>query len=345
MFSLVALVGDRLDTTISQSKSVLQSIADSLFNFESVATFVLAITAALLTGRIIAMILRRFTYFLGNRADKTDNQETVARLRRIETLVVLSIAIIRALLVVVAIYFWWNLNHPGQQPTALLGASALLAILLSGSISPILRDVAYGAGMMAEHWYGVGDHVSIDPLVDGQGIVERVTLRSTRIRNVNGEVIWINNQNISAVRVTPNGLRTVAVELFVNNVDAGDQLIDETNLRLPIGPTMVVSPLSIMTQAKIAPRLWHITALAEVAPGREWFIEKYALDILHDLNKDRKALVHDPISRFADSGAERRFARTIRNAHKPHLKAENVVKKVTAKARHTGAKKAATKKS
>ena len=334
---LADITGSNLNTTLTQSKSVLQRLSDSLFNVQSIVAFILSVVAALLLGRLVAMLLRRLTYFLGARADKTDNLVTVSRLRRFETLVVLSIAIIRSLLVVLAFYVWWNISHPGQQPTALLGASAILAILLTGAISPILRDVAYGVGMMAEHWYGVGDYVSIDPLVDGHGIVERVTLRSTRIRSVNGEVIWINNQSIGAVRVTPKGLRTIAIELFVNNVNAGDHLIDQTNLRLPIGPTMVVSPLIIMTQAKIADKLWHITALAEVAPGREWFIDKYAIDVLTDLNAERKVLIHTPIARFADSEAERRFARTISNARKPRLRPQNVAKKVAAKAKRVTA--------
>lgn len=320
-----------IDTTIDQSKSVLQKIAESVFNVESVVTFVIAILFALVLGRVMAMLLRRITYFIGAQADKTDNLATVTKLRRVETLVVLSIAVIRVLLVCFAVYFWWAVSHPHQQPSALLGAGALLAIILTGVLGPILRDLAYGASMMAEHWYGVGDHVSIDPLVDGQGIVERVTLRSTKIRGVNGEVIWVNNQNIWAVRVTPKGLRTVAMELFVNNADAGAKLIDDVNLRLPIGPLMVASPLNIMTQAKIDDNLWHITALSEVAPGREWFIDKFAIDLVKELDADGQVLVHEPISRYADSEAERRFARTIRNARKPRLKRQPIVKKVAHK--------------
>jgi len=319
-----------IDTTIDNSKNVLQRLADTIFNAESVIIFVASILIALLLGRIIAMLLRRITYIIGAQADKTDNLATVTKLRRIETLVVLSIAVIRTLLVCFAVYFWWAVSHPTDQPTALLGAGAVLAIILTGALGPILRDLAYGASMMAEHWYGVGDHVSIDPLVDGHGIVERVTLRSTKIRGVNGEVIWVNNQNIWAVRVTPKGLRTIAVELFVSDNTAGVKLIEDTNLRLPIGPLMVASPLNIMTQAKIDDRLWHITALSEVAPGREWFLDKFALDIIKELDEKapKSVLVHEPISRYADSEAERRFARTIRNARKPRLKRQPIVTKV-----------------
>ncbi len=320
-----------IDTTVDQARGTLRRVAEGVFNVRSIMVFIISLFIALLLGRLVAFGLRRVTYFIGARVDKTDNLATVTKLRRIETLVVLSIAIIRTLLVAVGIYMWWSIVHPSQQPTALLGAGAVLAIVLSGSLSPILRDISFGAGMMVEHWYGVGDHVSIDPLVGGQGIVERVTLRSTKIRSVSGEVIWINNQSITAVRVTPKGLRTLAIELFVSNIDAGDKLIEDTNLRLPMGALMVVSPLHIMTKAKIDRNLWHITALAEVAPGREWFIDKFAIDILKDLDAEKKVLVHEPFSRFADSEAEQRFARTIKNSRKPRLKPQTIAKKVVAK--------------
>jgi len=322
---------ENLDTALNQSKNVLQRIADNVFNLQSLLTFIAAVGIALVLGRLVAMALRRVTYFIGYQAEKTDNHETVGKLRRIETLVVLSIAVIRTLLVVLAIYFWWSINHPEQQPTALLGASAVLAVILTGTLGPVLRDLSYGASMMAEHWYGVGDHVVIEPLMEGKGIVERVTLRSTKIRGVNGEIIWVNNQSIMAVRVTPKGLHTIAIELFVSDIDAGNKLIEDTNVRLPIGPLMVVSPLNIMTQAKIDDKLWHITALSEVAPGREWFLDDYAITIMKDLDKKKKILVHDPISRFADSEAERRFARTIKVAHKPRLKPKPLATKVGSK--------------
>lgn len=332
IFFAESTIDKNLNSTLEQSKSILQQLSETFFNARSIATFLIAIIIALILGRIIAMFLRRLTNILGNRADKTENLATVTKLRRIETLIVLSIAIIRILLVAFAIYFWWSLIHHGQQSTAFLGAGAILAIFITGAITPVLRDFAYGAVMMAEHWYGVGDHISIDPLVDGQGIVERVTLRSTRIRGVNGEVIWVNNQNIWAVRVTPKGVRTIALELFVSDLDRGVELIEETNVRLPIGALVVASPLHIMTQVNVGPKLWHITAISEVAPGREWLLDKFAINVLQELDPDRTVLVHDPITRYADSEAERRFARTIRNARKPRLRRENVVRKVVSEA-------------
>ncbi len=320
------------DTALDQSKGIIEKIGESVFNTESIVTFIIVMILALVAGRMVAAVLRYATRVIGAKADKTKDLAAVTRLRRIETLIVLSIATIRTILVIFAIYFWWVFTHPGQQPTAILGAGAALTILLTWMLRATLSDVAAGAVMMGEHWYGVGDHIRVEPLIDAQGVVERITLRSTRLRTFSGEILWINNKDISAVSVTPRGVRTIAVELFAKNAEAAQKLVDDTNLRLPQGSLAVVSRLVIMTNVEVSKDLWHVTAISEVAPGREWLIDKFAIDIIRELDdKSEKTLVHEPISRYADSAAERRFARTILNARKTHTPRETVAKKVARK--------------
>jgi len=209
----------QLDNALDQTRQVFQRFTDSFLSGESILTFVIAMTIAVVLGRLIAAIMRRFARAVSRTADKAQDLKEVNRLRRIETLTILAVALVRMLLVILALYFWWVYAHPSQQSNALIGASALAVIIASATVGPILRDLAYGGVMMAEHWYGVGDHVRVEPFADLQGVVERVTLRSTRIRGLNGEVIWLNNQNIQGVRVLTKGVRTTAIELFVSDLD------------------------------------------------------------------------------------------------------------------------------
>ena len=231
-------------------------------------------------------------------------------------------------LILFGLYFWWQLNHTTAQPSALIGASAIALFFLTAGIGPILRDLASGSVMMAEQWYGVGDHVRLEPFADLQGVVERVTLRSTRIRGLNGEIIWVNNQNIQGVRIAPRGIRTIALELFVTNRQAGEQLIDDTNARLPVGSLLLVSPLAIIEIAQAGDSLWQITAVGETAPGREWLIEKSAVELIQHLDEQlpKSVLAHGPLARYADKEAEKRFKRTITNARKKPVKRKIVTR-------------------
>lgn len=310
---------------LAQSNSGLEQLSsrlEGIINLQSIGTLVLLMLISFLVGRVIAFFLRRLTYVFSQQADKTSNLTSVERWRRAETILVIMIALIRALLFAFAIYLWWVITHPNQQPTAIVGASVIFAVIAGGVLGPVLRDLASGSVMMAEHWFGVGDHVRIEPFADMQGIVERITLRSTRIRDLNGEVIWINNQNIQAVRVATKGLRTVAIELFVSHLEDGQKLVEQTDLRLPGGRLMVVSPLRVMSANQVANTMWHITAVGQTAPGREWLLEKYAIEVLQELDSKRKVplLKSEPIARNADTEAEKKFARAFRNASKVRVK-------------------------
>jgi hypothetical protein len=318
------------DNSVKAVSSSFERIANTFFNVHSMIWLIVFLSIAIVLGRLVAAVLRRVVSTIGRQADKTDNAQTVNRIRRTETFIILSIAVIRTLMILFALYFWWIFVHPGQQPTAIIGASALLAIILGASLSPALRDIAAGSVMMAEQWYAVGDYIKVEPFMDMQGVVERVTLRSTRIRGLNGEVIWVNNQNIQAVRITPKGIKTLAIELFVTDLDKGQALIGSTNRRLPNGSLLVISPLNVMTSNQVGEELWHITAIAETAPGREWLIERYAIDVMKEIaeSREKNLLATEPVARFADGDAERRFARAIQNARKAPKKKRS--KKATA---------------
>jgi hypothetical protein len=307
-----------VEEPLQQFRNILQKVNHSLFSVQSVVSFFFFLIASILLGRLVAYLLRRVVTWIGLHADKSQSYQTVNRLRRYETMIIISIAIIRAALIMVALYLWWTYIHPGGQPTALIGASALLAIIIGGALSPTLRDISSGSVMMAEQWYAVGDHVKVEPFGNVEGVVERVTLRSTRLRGLNGKIIWVNNSSIMAIHITPKGIVAMALELFVRDPDGGAELIETVNRRLPKGELLVISPLKIMKTDKVGDDLWHLTAIAETAPSREWIIEKYAIDVMKEINTERdlKLLATDPVSRFADSEAERRFARAINNARK-----------------------------
>lgn len=308
------------DTTHSIQNALAQ-LEHSFLNGKSLLILVISVVSALVVGRILATLLRRVVAIIGSQADKNQHLPTVNRLRRIETFIVLSIALIRTTLVILSLYFWWLYVHPSGHPTALIGASALLVILVSGALSPVLRDVAAGSVMMAEQWYGVGDHIRVEPFADLQGVVERVTLRSTRIRGLNGEVVWIGNQHIMGVRLAPRGTRTIALELFVTDPIGGERLIEKVNKRLPNGALLVSRPLQIMSSEAVGEALWHITAVGETAPGREWLLESSAVELMQRLDSSYKTpiIAHGPLARYADSDAERRFSRTLHNARKSTL--------------------------
>jgi hypothetical protein len=311
-----------------KTSTIFQHVSQNYFSTHSLLILLTSILAALILGRVIATSLRNVVAVIGKRADKSQNLRTVNRLRRYETILVLCIASIRSILVLFAIYFWWAYIHPSGQAPGIIGASALLIIVVGGALGPPLRDIAAGSLMMAEHWYGVGDHIRVEPFADMQGVVERISLRSTRIRGLNGEIMWVNNQYVQGVRLAPKGIRTMALEMFVDDLAAGEKLIEKTNKRLPTGPLLITTPLTIISNEKVGDKLWQITAIGETAAGREWLIEQSAVELIKWMDEQSKmpVLAHGPLSRYADSEAERRYIRTIKNARKRPTPKRRLVK-------------------
>lgn len=311
---------DATKETLTQSTSAVKHITDVLFGGNagrSLLVLAISLIIGAIIGRLFAKVLRIISKSVGKHADAATDLNTVNRFRRIETWTILSIAVVKVLALILALYFWWVFIHPNGKPTALFGASAVLIIIVGGVFSPLLRDFAFGGSMMAEHWFGVGDLITIEPFTI-QGVVERITLRSTRIRGLNGEVIWVANQNIQSVRIAQKGVWTMAIEMFVTDEVKAEKLVEKVNALLPTGPSLVASKLSIMKTDKRSKDLWHVTAIGETAPGREWLLERTAIELLKNIDEKSKSpiLITDPVARYADNETERQFARAVSNAKK-----------------------------
>ncbi len=291
----------------------------SFLNMKSIGPLIVILVITFFAGKLLGASLRSLSRYVRARADASTNLAMANWLRRAETWIILSVAVVQIVLVIAAVYIWWDATHDeGNKSGALIGMSALAAILIGGVTGPLLRDLAFGASMMAEHWYGVGDVIAIDaPKV--RGVVQAVTLRSTKIRGITGETVWVANSAIQGVTVARRGLLWIAVELFVTDVKKAEKLISDTNALLPTGSTLVAEKLAITKVNAPASGIWHVTAVAGVAPGREWIIETAAMEIIKKLDEKNKkpVLVTDPMHHYDDHEAEKELRRAVKNARKP----------------------------
>ena len=234
----------------------------------------------------------------------------------------MSIAIIRTLVVVSVGYVAWRILSPTAANSstsgglAAIGAGAMFALVAGQTIGIVLRDLTASAIMISENWYKIGDFVKLDPFTDLSGVVERFTLTSTRIRALNGEVITVHNQNITGARVTPHGVRTIAVDIFVRDKRAGVAAIRRIIAAIPKGTMMLAHPLRITTIDKWGDERWRITVTGQTPPGREWLIDKFFVEAVSSLDDDKekseRLLSLPPIPHTADETANRRFKRAVR---------------------------------
>ena len=230
----------------------------------------------------------------------------IVGLKRRETLVALVQTSVRYIAYVLATLFAIAQVAGVHGRGAIAGAS-LLVLLLGFALQRFLIDILSGVFMQFEGWFSIGDSVVVEPGAL-TGIVEETSLRSTKLRSVGGDVIYVNNSQVQSVRVLPRGVREVSIELVVSDESAGRHLVESAARVMPVGPTQFVRVPWIESVERLDDDLVLLRARAAVAPGREWLAQGFLSDVLRERAPDG-LIVHGPVVMDVDELARRRFAR------------------------------------
>ncbi len=312
---------DTLTQTIAQETNELLTQPN---DYRAVLILVLSIVLAYWLSQFLARAIIFVAQKVAVRTDKETREGRFVLYRQVETYLSVAVAAVRVAVVAVVAYVTWRILTPegsanlGGSGAAAIGASAFFIVFAGATIGLLLRDITSGATMIIEKWFTIGDFIKVEPFIDMQGVVERMTLRSTKLRSLSGEVIWIHNQQIQAVHVTPRGVRTIAVDIFVLDTEAGERAVQRVVNAMPTGATMLARPLKMTKPEQWGEDMWRITVIGEMTPGREWLMEQYFVNAIKKIDDDAKKadklLALEPIARYADPVADKRFKRAVRVA-------------------------------
>ena len=175
------------------------------------------------------MLLARFVAWVGRRiTDRIDSRSTggdalvrseAAKHRHSLTQVLTWAAIV--LIYSIAVFF--VLDRLGVPVTGLVAPATVLGVGLGFGAQRIVGDVLAGFFIITERQYGFGDVVSISVIGGGEpatGTVEDVTLRVTRMRSSNGEVVTVpNGQIVKVVNLSRDWARAVVDVPIPTSVD------------------------------------------------------------------------------------------------------------------------------
>jgi len=272
-----------------------------------VALFVLAWVVSRVAARLAAYFVDRSDR---RRRGATKDFDTgvITGLRQRETAISLIETSVRYLAFALALVLSIVVLSGAQRVQTIAGAS-FLAIVIAFAAQRFLMDVIAGLLMFFEGWFRIGDTVAIDVL-DIQGVVESVSLRSLTLRSITGEILHVPNSQVVALRVIPRGYREVEIEFFTSALEPGRALVEQVARIVPAGPTRFVRRPALIDSETLDDDLHRITARCAVAVGREWL----AQDFLPTLIKERAAeglLVHGPIITYSDEQALHSFARAL----------------------------------
>ncbi len=149
---------------------------------------------------LIMMIVLRTTFrSLGSRAIRimVQSQENISveeRTDRAETLVsvysnAVSVGVIGGGLLLIA-------QEAGVPIGPLLGGAAIFGVAIAFGAQSLIKDYFYGFVILLENQFSVNDVIQVSTLT---GVVERITLRMTVLRDVAGTVHFVPNGSMTTV--------------------------------------------------------------------------------------------------------------------------------------------------
>jgi small-conductance mechanosensitive channel len=276
-----------------------------------IALFVIAAVVSKLATRLATYFVDRAERRRRAGTDEDFDTGVIAGIRQRETAISLIETSVRYLAFALALLFSIVALSGAQRLQTIAGAS-FLAIIIGFAAQRFLTDVIAGLLMFFEGWFRIGDTVAVDAL-HVQGVVESVSLRSLRLRSITGEILYVPNSQVNALRVIPRGYREVEIEFFTTELEAGKELVEKIAQVVPVGPTRFIRRPTLSETETLDEHLYRITARCAVTAGREWLVQ----ELLPALLKERAAeglLVHGPIITYVDEQASHSFARAMGRA-------------------------------
>lgn len=181
---------------------------------------------------------------------------------------------------VAAILVLERLNVP---ITSLVAPAAVLGAALGFGSQRLVQDIISGIFLFAERQYGFGDVVRIAPVGATAGIagtVEEITLRTTRLRTIDGELVIVPNGEVRQVTNLSKDWARAVLDIPLAT-DADVPLA--TNILRDIGEgiwaeevwaALLLDPPNVMGLENIGVGYLQLRFVARTLPGMQWEVSR-----------------------------------------------------------------------
>ena len=167
----------------------------------------------------------------------------------------------------------------GVPLSSLIAPATVAGVALGFGAQRVVQDILAGFFIITERQYGFGDLIRISNLGSTTGIVgtvEDVTLRTTRMRTVNGEVVIVPNGQINQVTNLSRDWARAVVDIplpatadisRVNTIlqSVGEALYDDDTMR----PLLLDTPTVMGVESIDVDRL-SIRMVSRTLPGKQF---------------------------------------------------------------------------
>jgi moderate conductance mechanosensitive channel len=244
---------------------------------------VLAFVATRLIRRLVARFGARMEQRIEQRLEHAHERGAISdtqrfrsrRFQRLHAITGVMRGVIDATIWIIAILL--VLSELGVRLQPILAGAGLAGIVIGFGAQQLVRDVLAGIAMLVEDQYGVGDWIEVEGKI---GQVERVGLRSTAFRDVDGVVHHVLNGYIQRVgNLSKEWARaTFDVPVALDaDVPAAKRLIDQVACGLaedPLWGQDIIGRPEIWGVQSFGPQGLTIRVVIPTLPLRNWEVTR-----------------------------------------------------------------------
>ena len=174
-----------------------------------IGLFAIALAIRWLLHKAVDRLVKRTedpaTSRLGIAAERLNPHASARRFQRAQTMGSLFKSVITGILVM--IFGTMMLSEIGVNIAPIIASAGIIGLALGFGAQSMVKDFLSGVFMIFEDQFGVGDIIDVG---EATGTVEAVSLRVTRLRDINGTVWYVPNGEIVRVgNQSQNWSRTV----------------------------------------------------------------------------------------------------------------------------------------
>jgi|AntRauTorcE11897_2_1112592.scaffolds.fasta_scaffold17230_1 small conductance mechanosensitive channel len=197
----------------------------------------------------------------------------VERQQRTKTLQRVSTTTVKILIIVVTLMVL--LSEFGLDIGPLLAAAGVAGVALGFGAQYLIQDIISGFFILIEDQYSMGDVICLN---DTCGAVEEVTLRVTKLRDLDGVVHYIQNGQINVASNMSQHFSRVNLNVGVAYESDIDEVIEVINR---IGQEMaddsewgeqIIKEPSFFRVDELGDSAIYLKVLGDVKPGQQWAV-------------------------------------------------------------------------
>lgn len=159
----------------------------------------------------------------------------------------------------------------------ILGGAAILGLAVSFGAQSLVKDVITGFFMLIEDQFAVGDVIQVAGL---GGVVEEISLRVVKLRDLDGNLHIIPNGEIKAVTNSTRGWSRAVVDIAVaydSDIDRVLEVVADETRRFADEDrwaSLLDGPPEVTGVESLAENKVVVRALLRTSPGQHWAVAR-----------------------------------------------------------------------